>query len=100
MKKHSSTDSGAAARAPRKQAQFNKTPMCELLGDKPARHFTHRKGKWLFVSTEAPERFDEYHLEIERFFYSPASTVDWLAHLSEKPWFKRPRLHADDAEIS
>jgi hypothetical protein len=67
--------------------KFRKTPMCELLGDKPARHFTHRRGKWMFVSTEAPEDFDEYHFKIARFFASPAATVDWLAHLSEKSWF-------------
>jgi hypothetical protein len=67
--------------------KFSKTPMCELLGDKAATHFTHRRGKWMFVSTEAPEDDAEYHFKIERFFASPAATVDWLAHLSEKRWF-------------
>jgi hypothetical protein len=67
--------------------KFKKTPACELLPEYPAAHFTHRRGKWLFVSTGAPEDANEYHLEIDDFFKSPASTVDWLAHLSGKDWF-------------
>lgn len=61
--------------------------MCELLHDKPAKHFTYRRSKWLFVSTDAPEDFNEYHFEIADFFKSPGATIDWLAHLHEKPWF-------------
>ena len=61
--------------------------MCELLKTEPAEHFTHRRGKWLFVSTKAPEDFNEYHFEITSFFASPAASVDWLAHLSGKAWF-------------
>ena len=41
----------------------------------------------MFVSTEAPEDFNEYHFEIGRFFSSPAATVDWIAHLHGKHWF-------------
>jgi hypothetical protein len=67
--------------------RFKQQPRCELEPDKVARHFTYRRGQWLFVSTEAPEDVNEYHLEIERFFRSPSSTVDWLAHLSQKHWF-------------
>jgi len=67
--------------------QFHEIPMCEILHDKPAAHFTFRRGKWLFVSTEAPEDFNEYHFEIVNFFKTPAATVDWLAHLHEKSWF-------------
>jgi len=44
----------------------------------------------MFVSTEAPEDVNEYHFEIARFFRSPATTVDILGHLSEKPWFDAP----------
>jgi hypothetical protein len=66
---------------------FRKVPMCEVLGNKPARHFTCRRGRWMFVSTEAPEDVTEYHFEIEDFFKNPSSVVDWLAHLSEKEWF-------------
>jgi hypothetical protein len=69
------------------KTKFKKQPMCELLGNVPAEHFTFRRGKWFFVSTEAPEDWNEYHFEIDRFFCSPASIVDWLAHLSEKSWF-------------
>jgi hypothetical protein len=61
--------------------------MCELLPNEPAEHFTHRNGRWMFVSTVAHELPDEYHFEIDRFFNSPRSTVDWLAHLHEKTWF-------------
>jgi hypothetical protein len=44
-------------------------------------------GNSIFVSREAPEGMTDYGLEIWDFFKSPASTVDWLAHLSEKAWF-------------
>jgi hypothetical protein len=71
----------------RKPTKFKKTPMCEVLGNTPAEHFTHRGGKWLFVSTEAPVDFNEYHFPIADFFRSPASTIDWLAHLRGKDWF-------------
>jgi hypothetical protein len=64
-----------------------KKPMCELLKNKPAEHFTCRRGKWLFVSTESPEDIDEYHFEIDRFFRSTSSMLDWMGHLAEKPWF-------------
>lgn len=70
-----------------KKITFKKTPMCELLHDKPAEFFTCQDGKWLFVSLEAPEKLSDYHFEICEFFRSPASTVDWLAHRHEKPWF-------------
>jgi hypothetical protein len=52
-----------------------------------AEHFTFRRGKWLFVSTRAPEDIDEYHFEIADFLKSPAATIDWLARLSEKKDF-------------
>lgn len=71
-----------------KKPRFKKTPMCEILGTLPATHFTFRRGKWLFVSTEADEDINEYHFEIARFFASPSATTDWLARLSEKGWFK------------
>jgi hypothetical protein len=67
--------------------RFKQQPRCELEPDKVARHFTCRSGRWVFVSTEAPEDANEYHLKIEHFFRSPSNTVDWLAHLSEKGWF-------------
>jgi hypothetical protein len=69
------------------KTKFKKTPMCELLRDRPAQFFTYQDAKWLFVSLEAPEKFNDYHFEIDDFFRSPASTVDWLAHLGEKGWF-------------
>ena len=27
-----------------------------------------------------------YEIKIDQFFDSPASTVDWIAHLNEKTW--------------
>jgi hypothetical protein len=66
---------------------FKKKPMCEVLRDKPAEHFTCREGRWMFVSTEVEEKPDEYHFRIDDFFKSPRATVDWLAHLHEKGWF-------------
>jgi hypothetical protein len=44
-------------------------------------------GNWVFVSMEAPESLSDYTFEIDDFFKSPSSTVDWLAHLHEKAWF-------------
>ena len=67
--------------------KFKVTPRCEILPTLEAEHFTHKNGKWLFVSTQAPEDWDEYHFKIADFFKTPAATVDWLAHLSEKAWF-------------
>jgi hypothetical protein len=70
-----------------KPLNWRKTPMCEILGNLPSEHFTYRRGKWLFVSTEADEDWNEYHFPIAGFFATPASTTEWLAHLSEKRWF-------------
>jgi hypothetical protein len=67
--------------------KFKKAPMCELLHDQEAEFFTCQDGKWIFVSLEAPEKISDYHFEIEQFLKSPSATIDWLAHLSEKPWF-------------
>jgi hypothetical protein len=44
-------------------------------------------GDWIFVSLAAPERWNDYNIEISQFFKSPSATVDWLAHLHEKHWF-------------
>jgi hypothetical protein len=66
---------------------FKKQPPCELLPDHSATHFSFRRGQWFFVSTQAPEDWNEYSFPINNFFASPASTIDWLAHLSEKDWF-------------
>jgi hypothetical protein len=78
---------------------FKKQPTCELVKGAPAEHFTCRNGRWLFVSTEAEELGDEYHFEIDDFFKSPASTVDWLAHLNEKGWFEPKEFFCYDAPL-
>lgn len=68
--------------------KFRKTPLCELSGDSPADCFSFRKGRWVFLADrKVPQLGNEYRFSIEGFFRAPASTVDWLAHLSEKSWF-------------
>jgi hypothetical protein len=74
--------------------------MCELLGNVPAEHFTYRRGKWLFVSTQAYGDWNEYHFEIVDFFASPASTVDRLAHLIEKELVQVGGFLRHDATVS
>jgi len=71
------------------KAKFKKQPMCEILGNVPATHFTWRYSdrRWRFISTQAPQEPDEYCFRIDGFFLSPAAIVDWLAHLSEKKFF-------------
>jgi len=70
------------------KTQFKRTPRCEILIDEPAEWFVAKPGEgWFFLSTKVPDGGADYSIEIDRFFSSPASTVDWLAHLSEKDWF-------------
>ncbi len=49
-------------------------------------------GEWQFVCVDCPG--EAYDFAVERFFRTPASTVDWMAHLHEKQWF-RPRKFFD-----
>jgi hypothetical protein len=43
------------------------------------------KAEWQFVCRACPDGV--YDFSASRFFRSPESTVDWLAHLQEKRWF-------------
>lgn len=66
---------------------FPQTPVCEKCGKESATSFSYIKGQWLFTGgcTSGKER---YYIMLEGFFKSPASTVDWLAHMYEKTWFE------------
>lgn len=73
--------------------RFDREPMCEICGEKPAAVFAYlRTGiqkeewRWKFCCLTCEEEKDEYTVLIDKFLHSPASTVDWLAHLSEKEW--------------
>lgn len=56
--------------------------MCNM---ESATSFSLVEGEWVFSGdcTRATER---YYVPFDRFFNSPESTVDWLAHLHEKKW--------------
>jgi hypothetical protein len=85
------------------KVQFKRQPMSELTSSKPAAFFVYRgdyspktantpnddiglSRAWIFVSADEVDQ-GGYEIEIDRFFDSPASTVDWLAHMREKDWF-------------
>lgn len=65
--------------------KFRKAPLCEKCGKAEAISFSLIKGKWMFTCMCTADN-ESYYIELDRFFRSPASTVDWLAHMSEKPW--------------
>lgn len=44
------------------------------------------KGAWQFACIDCPDGFYDFY--VKRFFNSPGSTIDCLAHLQEKRWFK------------
>jgi hypothetical protein len=69
------------------KTKFKHQPICELTGG-PAEFFVYQNRRWMFLATSAPEFASDYSVEIDRFFDSPSSTVDWLAHLHEKAWFQ------------
>ncbi len=66
--------------------KFTKTPKCEECGSNPATafHYFHNSKNWKFCCGCAED--STYRVDFDRFFSSPASTVDWLAHLDEKNW--------------
>lgn len=44
-------------------------------------------GDWSFTSIDAPQNATDYNIPVSSICKSPASLVDWLAHLNEKSWF-------------
>ena len=70
---------------------FKKEPICEVCGRKEATSFSliinnpdSFKGEWKFVC-DCTTQSEDYYIPIENFFSRGAATVDWLAHMSEKP---------------
>jgi len=68
-----------------KNPVWKKSPSCELCQKEPATSFSCVDGRWAFVGSCATN-VETYYVQLNRFFASPASTVDWLAHLNEKKW--------------
>ncbi|MGE0557838.1 MAG: hypothetical protein AB7O69_06155 [Burkholderiales bacterium] len=76
--------------------KFDKTPMCEVCGKKPAMSFSYFSqelpGKqWRFCCLCTDET-ETYYVKIDDFFSSAGSTVDWLAHLHKKSWVQWPEF--------
>lgn len=68
---------------------FDKEPTCELCGQKPAEEFVYTIHKeWKFSCYDCAEDCYIYPITVDRFFASPAATVDWIAHLSQKNWMQ------------
>jgi hypothetical protein len=70
-------------------SRFPMAPLCELCQKNEASAFVHfedqqHKG-WKFCC-ECAGDIGDYEILFERFFSSPASTVDWMAHMHEKTW--------------
>jgi hypothetical protein len=73
-----------------KKPKFPQEPLCEWCGEDTAYSFSYFKHQppgrqWQFTC-ECTSDKETYYVEFDRFFSSPASTTDWLAHLHEKPW--------------
>ena len=63
---------------------FKKTPMCEVCGERQAISFSQladRKWKFTCMCTADDEL---YYVDLERFFASTSTVVNWLAHLHGK----------------
>lgn len=46
-------------------------------------------GDWRFVAADAEEGATEYHVKVSALVKDPATLIDWLATLNEKPWFDK-----------
>ncbi len=69
---------------------FKKIPKCEVCENEEASSFScmavAKNGdltEWKFCG-ECTSDKEAYYMEFDRFFDSPTSTVDWLAHVHEK----------------
>jgi hypothetical protein len=67
--------------------QFPKEPVCEYCGQNTAFAFCYLGSEigWKFCCDCTNAR-DQYYMRFDSFFNSPASTVDWLAHVHHKSW--------------
>jgi hypothetical protein len=77
---------------------FPKPPICEICRKDPAISFSHfppgSKGNaqgWLFTCMCTADT-EDYYIKFDSIFSSPASTVDWLAHMHEKSWMNWPNF--------
>lgn len=50
-------------------------------------------GEWIFTSGNS-EQTSDYAVLVGEIVRSPEAFVDWMAHLSEKTWFKPDRFFA------
>ncbi len=60
--------------------------MCEICGQEPAVAFACFDGytNWKFVGP-CSEHMEYYTIPLIDFFARPASAVDWMAHMDQKP---------------
>jgi hypothetical protein len=67
--------------------KFPKEPMCEQCGQHSPVAFCYLGPDqgWKFCC-HCTDNYDWYYVLLDRFFNSPASTTDWLAHLHGKAW--------------
>lgn len=69
--------------------KFRATPQCEACGKEEATSFScmsltnDKMTDWRFCGACTSET-EYYYIEIDKFFGSPSSTVDWLAHMHKK----------------
>jgi hypothetical protein len=59
--------------------------LCEICNIKEAIFFSFNNNEWEFTC-ELCDECPRYYAKISNFFKSKSATIDWLAHLSEKPW--------------
>lgn len=53
---------------------------------------TPGSGEWEFNALDAPERPSDYGVAVARLSQSPEELVNWMALMSEKPWFDPKKL--------
>lgn len=68
-----------------KKTHWKKEPQCEVCGQEPATSFSWLDRDWKFCG-DCTTDTESYYIELKLFFQSPASTVDWIAHMAEKNW--------------
>lgn len=76
---------------------FPSKPSCEVCNSQTAQNFTCERltSEWRFLCNSCSDLVpDSYPVELARFFETPAATVDWIAHLSEKSWMNQ-KIFAD-----
>ena len=69
---------------------FPKIPRCEVCKSEPATSLSvickDGADSWVLAGA-CTEGREQYYVTFDSMFESPAETVDWIAHLSEKTWF-------------